>query len=101
MKIDSYADTGSFVAVDLVNAPGLDLEALQVVLAVVHGDRGALDPLGQAAAEVVGGAELHQLVRYVAGVTVAPGVAPDSGEDVEVVGGGGAEVDGPTVERLE
>ena len=34
MKIDSYADTGSFVAVDLVNAPGLDLEALRVILAV-------------------------------------------------------------------
>ena len=34
MKIDSYADTGSFVAVDLVNAPVLDLEALRVILAV-------------------------------------------------------------------
>ena len=34
MKIDSYADTGSFVAVDLVNAPALDLEALRVILAV-------------------------------------------------------------------
>ena len=34
MKIDSYADTGIFVAVDLVNAPVLDLEALRVILAV-------------------------------------------------------------------
>jgi predicted RNA-binding Zn ribbon-like protein len=34
VKIDSYADTGSFVAVDLVNAPVLDLEALRVILAV-------------------------------------------------------------------
>jgi predicted RNA-binding Zn ribbon-like protein len=34
VKIDSYADTGIFVAVDLVNAPVLDLEALRVILAV-------------------------------------------------------------------
>jgi predicted RNA-binding Zn ribbon-like protein len=34
VNIDSYADTGIFVAVDLVNAPVLDLEALRVVLAV-------------------------------------------------------------------
>jgi hypothetical protein len=87
-----------------------DEELLQLVagdrheaddLAVVHGDRGALDPLGQAAAEVVEGAELHQLFRYVADVTVPPRVVPDVGEDIEVVGGGGAEVDDPTVERLE
>lgn len=34
MKIDSYADTGIFVAVDLVNASVLDQETLRVILAV-------------------------------------------------------------------
>ena len=34
MQIDSYADTGIFVAVDLVNAPVLDREALRAILAV-------------------------------------------------------------------